>query len=93
MRLSALRPLHGARWDGKHQLLHRESNLEIFCSALPVLERAQLVHSYARGESFRWHIAIPSQLLAIAITECYLRAGGPGSHYDAFPGHAIVSQS
>ncbi len=45
---------------------------ELLRLTLQVLEKAMLIHTDPRGRGFRWYMAIPLLLLAMAVTECYI---------------------
>lgn len=68
-RLAALRPL---QWPGQAPARRREGNTELLRLCLPVLEKAQLMHTDPRAEGFRWYVTIPWHALAIAMAECYM---------------------
>ncbi|KAJ6157960.1 hypothetical protein N7470_005552 [Penicillium chermesinum] len=68
-RLAALRPL---QWPGQAPPRRRKGNTELLRLCLPVLEKAQLMHTDPRAEGFRWYVTIPWHALAIAMAECYV---------------------
>ncbi|KAJ5215824.1 uncharacterized protein N7498_002231 [Penicillium cinerascens] len=68
-RLAALRPL---QWPGQAPPRRRKGNTELLRLCLPVLEKAQLMHTDPRAKGFRWYVTIPWHALAIAMAECYV---------------------
>ncbi|KAJ5629663.1 hypothetical protein N7528_003320 [Penicillium herquei] len=68
-RLAAARPL---QWHGQAPPPRREGNTELLRLCLPVLEKAQLMHTDPRAEGFRWYVTIPWHALAMALAECYV---------------------
>lgn len=68
-RLAALRPL---KWPNQAPIPRVDGNSELLRLTLPVLEKAQLMHTDPRGEGFRWYVTVPWHALAIAIAECYV---------------------
>ncbi|KAJ5697626.1 hypothetical protein N7488_011310 [Penicillium malachiteum] len=68
-RLAAARPL---QWHGQAPPPRREGNTELLRLCLPVLEKAQLMHTDPRAEGFRWYVTIPWYALAMALAECYV---------------------
>ncbi|RDH36309.1 hypothetical protein BDQ94DRAFT_185424 [Aspergillus welwitschiae] len=69
VRLAAARPL---QWHGQAPPPRREGNTELLRLCLPVLEKAQLMHTDPRAEGFRWYVTIPWYALAMALAECYV---------------------
>ncbi|KAJ5220532.1 hypothetical protein N7468_009736 [Penicillium chermesinum] len=69
LKLPPLRPL---QWPGQAPPRRRKGNTELLRLCLPVLEKAQLMHTDPRAEGFRWYVTIPWHALAIAMAECYV---------------------
>lgn len=68
MKLSALRPLHRADSGAPRRVQGSTYLLELSAG---ILEKAYLVRTDPRGQSFRWYVVLRWHALAIAIAECY----------------------
>ncbi|KAI5458808.1 hypothetical protein BGZ63DRAFT_338983, partial [Mariannaea sp. PMI_226] len=70
IRLSLLRPLYSQSPPPPRS----GGDSELLLMSLSVLEKTQLMHTDPRGEAYRWYIAIPWHVVAIAIAECFVSA-------------------
>lgn len=75
MRLAASRPLRSKK-AGQSQTVPTTPTREPRGTgemqlALRVLQKAQLVHTDARGEGMRWYVKIPWHALAMVVTGCH----------------------